>query len=287
MSHSGPGCVCVNGLFFEPGEATVSVFDAGFLLGDGLFESLRAMDGVPYLLDRHLARLYSAAAEFEFMRMPRHETVTEQVYRTLQRSSLSDAYVRVTITRGTGGVGLAPPASQPTVVIAVLPAPARMGADDSIDATLLQWPRARRATAKSTSWQQTVLARRRVDHLGADEGLYVSESGHVLEGVASNFFAVEGERLVTPCASECLPGIARARVLELARGAGVLAVESPLEVEALMHADEVFVTNAVQGPRAVRTVDGTPIGRKDSDGVFITLLRLYEEDRRAMVGVAR
>jgi branched-chain amino acid aminotransferase len=286
MSGSRPGCTCVNGSFFDPSEATISVLDSGFLLGDGLFESLRALDGIPHLLDRHLGRLFSAADELEFANMPRPETLTEQVYRTLMRSGLADAYVRVTVTRGTGAVGLAPPEGSPTVVITVLPAPARACPSDGIEAILLQPPWEQPARAKSTSWQQAVLARRRVDQVGADEGIYVSVSGHVLEGVASNVFLVEGGRLLTPCVSECLPGITRSRVLELAHQVGITVLETPVMVQALMHADEVFVTNAVQGLRAVHAVSGTSIGRRSADGLFAPLRRLYEEDRGAVLEVA-
>jgi|HubBroStandDraft_3_1064219.scaffolds.fasta_scaffold55693_2 branched-subunit amino acid aminotransferase/4-amino-4-deoxychorismate lyase len=284
MTHSQPGCICVNGCFFEPEEAVVSVFDAGFLLGDGLFESLRAVEGVPYLLDRHLERLFLAAAELEFIDVPPRETLTEQVYRALKRSELMDAYVRITITRGTGAVGLAPPESPPTVVIAVLPAPIDRGVDHAIEVTLLHDRRRYRTAAKSTSWQQSVLARRSVDRRGAEEGLYVASSGHVLEGVASNVFIAGGGRLSTPPVDDCLPGITRARMLELARGAGLQTSEIPLEVEALMAADIVFVTNAVQGPRRVRAVDGIDVGKSDGDDLFDRLHHLYGEDRRAMVG---
>ncbi len=299
MSPVQAGCVCVNGRLCAPQEAAVSVLDAGFLLGDGLFESLRATDGVPHLLDRHLLRLCSAAAELEFANMPSTEAVREQVFVTLERAALHDAYVRVTITRGSGGVGLAPPSGPPTVVIAVLPARPLTGAEHGIAATLLWQQRDRRPkpgdtrlwlasplrpAAKSTSWQPAVLARRRVESCGADEGLYVSASGHVLKGVASNVFVVEDDRLLTPPVDECLPGVTRARVLELAREHGLPVLEAPVELDALMRADEAFVTNAVQGLRAVAEVAGSAIGRQGPGGVFDTLHRLYELDRVGATG---
>jgi branched-subunit amino acid aminotransferase/4-amino-4-deoxychorismate lyase len=279
MAIAGAGCICVNGRLCEPRQASVSVLDAGFLLGDGLFESLRATDGVPYLLDRHMLRMFSAAAELEFANMPSAEALEEQVLRTLERAALLDAYVRVTVTRGTGGVGLSPPKGSPTVVVAVLPTRPPTRAEDGVEATVLWRQRDRRAAAKSTSWQPAVLARRRVEGCGADEGIYVSASGQVLEGVATNVFVVEGEQLLTPPTPECLPGITRARVLELAREHGLRALEEPLELDALMRADEVFVTNAVQGLRAVDAVSGTALGRQGSGGVFDTLHRLHRQDR--------
>lgn len=260
----------------------MSALDAGFLLGDGLFESLRACDGMPYLLDRHLARLLAAAREMEFEEMPSAEALAEQVRRTLERAALADAYVRVTVTRGSGATALAAPSGAPTVVIAVLPAPAC--AVGGIEATLLGPPYERGATAKSTSRQPAVLARRQVVKRGAEEGLYVSEEGHVLEGVSSNVFVVSKGILLTPPREQCLAGITRGRVLELARGAGISVAEAPVESSTLMDAEELFVTNAVQGLRRVATIGGTDVGIANPEDVFATLLTLYEADRRAVVG---
>jgi branched-chain amino acid aminotransferase len=284
MSSAPGGCICVNGRLCEPGRATVSVLDAGFLLGDGLFESLRATDGVPYLLERHLRRLFGAATALAFTGLPSPDALAMQVLRTLRRAALPDAYVRVTVTRGTGGVGLVSPEGVPTVVIAALPARPLTPADSGIAVALLKGSRERRTTAKSTSWQQAVVARRRVEGEGAGEGLYMSASGNVLEGVSSNVFAVDGNRLLTPPARHCLPGITRGRVLELARAHGLQALEAPLPLEGLMQAEEVFVTNAVQGLRAVATVAGTAIGRQDAGGAFDTLHRLYALDRAGVPG---
>ncbi|HEV3095422.1 MAG TPA: aminotransferase class IV [Solirubrobacteraceae bacterium] len=281
MPSAQAGCVSVNGRLTEPRDAAVSALDSGFLLGDGLFESLRACDGRPYLLSRHLARLLSAAAELEFENIPSEDTLATQVHRTLERAALADAYVRVTLTRGSGATALAPPSGAPTVVIAALPAPAR--ADAGIRATLLGPPSEIGAKAKSTSRQQAVLARRRVQRQGAGEGIYVSEEGHVLEGVSSNVFAVSDGRLLTPPAEHCLPGITRGRLLELAAGAGISTLQAPLELDVLMGAEEAFVTNAVQGVRSLRAIDGAKLGKPSAEGVFARLAGLYEADRRAGV----
>src|SRR5215831_2137662 len=117
------GCICVDGRLLAPHEASVSALDAGFMLGDGLFESLRASGGVPYLLERHLERLYGGAGELGFEGMPTRELLTEQIGATLARAGLDDTYLRITVTRGRGGAPPAPPSGSPTVVIAALPAP--------------------------------------------------------------------------------------------------------------------------------------------------------------------
>jgi branched-subunit amino acid aminotransferase/4-amino-4-deoxychorismate lyase len=282
MPSPQAGCISVDGRLLDPHEATVSALDAGFLLGDGLFESLRACDGMPYLLDRHLARLLSAAEAMEFEGMPSAKWLAAQVRRTLERAALADAYLRVTVTRGSGATVLAAPSGGPAVVIAALPAPPRVDAAGGIEATLLGPPSELGATAKSTSRQQAVLARRQVVKRGAGEGLYVSEGGHVLEGVSSNLFVVSDGRLSTPPAGHCLPGITRGRVLELAGEAGVEVTERPVEVDLLTSAEEAFVTNAVQGLRRLAAIDGTSIGAASPDGVCARLMALYDADRRAV-----
>jgi branched-subunit amino acid aminotransferase/4-amino-4-deoxychorismate lyase len=285
MSSPRAGCISVNGRLSAPHEATVSALDAGFLLGDGLFESLRATDGIPYLLDRHLARLLAAARELEFEGMPSAPDLAGEVLRTLERAALADAYLRVTVTRGSGATALGAPSGAPTVVIAALPPPARGDAVRGIEATLLGAPVETGATAKSTSRQQAVLARREVVRSGAGEGLYVSAEGYVLEGVSSNLFVVRDGRLLTPPIEHCLPGITRGRVLELAGKAGVEVAEGPVEVDLLMGAEEVFVTNAVQGLRRVGAIDGNGIGTANPNGVFVRLGALYDADRQAMTRV--
>jgi branched-subunit amino acid aminotransferase/4-amino-4-deoxychorismate lyase len=109
----------------------------------------------------------------------------------------------------------------------------------------------------------------------------------VLEGVTSNVFVVQGDVLVTPCVGECLPGITRSRLLELSREAGIAVYEQVLLVDALDRADEVFVTNAVQGMRAVSSIEGKIIERSCGEGLFATLCELYRQDRRAVVGAIR
>jgi branched-chain amino acid aminotransferase len=278
MTPARAGCISVNGRLFPPEQARVPALDAGFLLGDGLFESLRATDGVPYLLERHLGRMLAAASELEFANLPSPEELAEQVLSTLAHAGLPEAYVRLTVTRGTGGVGLAPPPGPPTVVVAVLPAQPLASANRGIAATLLAslfGP----VAAKSTSWQGAVLARRLVEERGADEGLYVSVGEEVLEGVSSNVFAVVEGRLLTPSARKCLPGITRGRVLELAREHGAPVLEAPLALEVLEGATEVFVTNAAQGLRAITSLDGAARARPAAAGLFMELHRLYALDR--------
>jgi branched-chain amino acid aminotransferase len=289
----------VDGRLLAPHEATISALDAGFLLGDGLFESLRAGVGGAYLLDRHLARLYAGARELGFADMPAPEQLARQVAETLDRAGLQDAYLRITISRGRGAVPPAPPSGAATVVIAALPAPPRCDAGVGVAVSLIGPPAERGPKAKSTSRQAAVSALRRAQKAGAAEGIYVSADGRVLEGTAANVFVAHGGALLTPPREDCLPGITRGRLIELARGNGLEVREQPLAVEQLLGAQEALLTNAVQGLRAIASIDGHPIGagRRDEAfdkgemfdrerGVFAALLSLYKEDRAAAAAAA-
>ncbi len=219
----------------------------------------------------------------ELTGMPAVSVLEERVRETLRRAALVDAYVRVTVTRGVGGVGLAAPAGGPTVAVAVLPAPPRVEVERGVEATLLEWHGEERPAVKSTSWQQGVLDRRRVERLGAEEGLYVAAGGRVLEGVSSNVFVVDGARLLTSPVRECFPGITRGRILELAPAAGLEVREAAIALEELMDAEEVFVTNAVQGLRLIRAISGVRVGARSAPTVFAELHRRHQEDRGALV----
>jgi branched-subunit amino acid aminotransferase/4-amino-4-deoxychorismate lyase len=281
------GCVCVNGRFSSPSEATISALDVGFLLGDGLFESLRASNGIPYLLDRHLRRFFSAADTLGFVLTPDLGWLEEIVYETLRRSRLSEAHVRITLSRGQGGNGLAQPEGPPTTVVSVLPIASLENPGKSISAMSLPWLAGSRTLAvKSTSWQHSVLAGRRVAAGGATEGIYIRDGRWVLEGVSSNVFVLERGVLSTPPVGECLAGITRTRVLELAAAAGMPTRESMLDLANLKRAELVFVTNAVQGLRSLASLEGNALGSGDGEESFAELCDLYQSDRQACAALA-
>jgi branched-subunit amino acid aminotransferase/4-amino-4-deoxychorismate lyase len=199
----------------------------------------------------------------------------------LEQSLLVDAYVRITLTRGRAVAPLAAPGGPATAIVAALPAPSRRDAP-GIAAALIGPPADQAPRAKSTSRQLSLRAQAGVRLVGAEEGIHVSEDGRVLEGVSSNVFIVRESTLSTPPISQCLPGITRGRLLELARGAGIECDETPIDQACLFDASEVFVTNAVQGPRAIRSIDGTPVkGWRQGGGgrMFAQLLDLYDRDR--------
>ncbi|MEN9800677.1 MAG: hypothetical protein RL653_4374 [Pseudomonadota bacterium] len=259
------GSAWLNGAFCALDEVRVSPLDAGFLYGDGLFETLRTHGGRPAFLSRHLARLAHGAEALGLPVLPPLEEVVAEVIR---RSGLPECTVRVTVTRGVGTAGLAPAGfGAPTVLVTAQPLrtwPAEVYERGARVGRL--WPRSAEAWprpwVKSTSYQGAVMARREAAARGWDEGLYLDASGeHVTEGAASNVLAVLGRRLWTPPPDVCLPGVTRGEVLRLAAGAGFSVEESPLPVEWLGKADEVVLTSALAGVVPVTEIDGVRVGQ--------------------------
>lgn len=266
IDHLRAGCVYVNGTFVAPADAVVSVFDHGYLYGDGLFETLRCYGAAPFRLAEHLHRLAAGLRELAFPALPPLAVLDEIVRETIARAALPDAYVRITVTRGISSAGLDPArCREPTLVVAALPNRAYPEAAyrDGVTATLL-WPRSSGdrppPSVKTTSFQRGVLARAVIAERGVFEGLYLDEIGNVTEGSVSNVFARYGTTLVTPPTLVCLPGITRAEVITIARNEGLSVAEEALSDTRLLTADEVFLTSSLAELIPVTRVDHHVIG---------------------------
>lgn len=281
MDSHAPGSAWLNGTFSTLDELRISPLDAGFLYGDGLFETLRTHGGRPAFLGRHLERLARGAEALGIRGLPPLRRVVNQV---ISRSGLTECTVRITVTRGVGTAGLSPEGfGAPTVLVTAQPlrtwAPevyargARVG---------LLWRRSAEAWprpwVKSTSYQGAVMARRTAVDRGWDEGLYLEDAwDHVTEGATSNVFVVLAGRLSTPPAEVCLPGITRGVVLRLARRAGLKAEECALPVDILQRAEEVLLTSSLAGVVPVTSIDGHPVGKGVPGLAFKKLRKLYLE----------
>ena len=249
--------IWMNGRLVRGDEAALSVWDRGARAGGALFETLRTYGGAPFAWHSHLERLVLSAAELGFPVPPSPETLRAAVAQVLEAEGLSDAVVRITVTRGIPGGR--PVRTGAWVEAESLPgrlwhgARARGGRGDLPQggrAILSRLPftpgvLGRHKTTSRLAWE---LAREEARAANADETLLVSPSGNVLEGSASNVFVVRADgTLVTPSlAEDVLPGVTRARVLALARMLGIEVSEAPVTLAMLGTADEVFVTNSVQ-----------------------------------------
>ena len=241
---------------------TVAYHDRGLLLGDGLFETLLAVDGRPADWDAHMARLALGCAALG-LPAPAETQARVAAQAALASAGLETgrAALRITWTAGSGGRGLdRPEACAPVLFATAAPAPAPGGPLRLITAATRRNAGSIASRHKTLSYLDNVLARREATMAGADEAVMLNTVGHVACVAAANLFWVSEGRLVTP-ALECgvLAGVTRAKVLAWARDAGVPMREAALGPEALGAAQAVFVTNSLTGARPARSLDGQPL----------------------------
>jgi len=262
--------VLINGRLIEESEARISAFDRGFLFGDGVFESMRAVGGVVFRIDRHLARLQRSASlvaidadDLAGDALP----LRRQVEELLRVNRLRDARVRVSLTRGPGRPGdyLHAP-GPPTILISAAPFrgldPALRSRGVKIAVATRQGVPGRTLdpAIKTISRLHMVLARREAAARGAHEAVFLDADGNLTEGTASNLFLVCGGVIRTaPVPSGALPGITREAILELARREAMTVSEATMPLSALTDADEAFLSNTSWEVLPVIAVDDRAI----------------------------
>lgn len=250
--------VLVNGRLVDPAEARVSVSDRGFTLGDGLFETIKVLNGRPLRLDGHWRRL-GHGADVLRLSLPFDRAGLEHMVATiLDANRLEAAALRLTVSRGPGQRGLLPPdPATPTVVLGAAPLPPVAAPARAVVArTVRRNPHSPLAGIKALSYLDNVLARLEAAERGADEAVLLNTADRVAETTIANLFVVlaDGSVVTPPVAEGALPGVRRADLVET-----LAAVERPLELGELATAREALLTNALS-VRALVALDGRAIG---------------------------
>ena len=248
----------------------VSVFDHGFLYGDGVYETIRSYGGKIFMRDQHLARLHRSA-EAIGLAIPKRDWPTllhESMARNDVGNDQTDAYIRITISRGIGDIGLDPGlCPTPTVVImtrALKPPPLhryRDGVSLIVAKTRRNLPSALDPQIKATNFLNNIQAKREAIAAGAFDSVLLNWESHLTECTVSNVFFVHQGRLCTPALScGILDGITRNVILTLAREEQIPTDEGRFGVEVLQRADECFLSNTTMEVMPATTLNGRPIG---------------------------
>jgi len=247
--------VWINGELRPDDDARISVFDHGLVVGDGVFETVKVAEGVPFALTRHLARLATSAAglglpapDLDWIRAGTAAVIAATPGMPLAR-------LRITLTGGIGPLGSERGNSAVTAVVALAeqraPAP-------FVDVAVVPWPRnelGALAGLKTTSYAENVRALGYAAAHEAGEAIFGNIAGNLCEGTGTNVFVVVAGRLVTPpLLAGCLAGVTRALVLEWVGG-----VEEDLPVSALADADEAFLTGTTRDVQPIRKVNGSEL----------------------------
>jgi branched-chain amino acid aminotransferase len=285
--------VNVNGRVFDQEHAVISVFDHGFLYGEGVYETLRTFNGLPFLFDRHMQRLRNSSGMLMLPVPVSDADMAARCRETMTAAGLGDgpqneAYIRILLTRGIGELSYDPAGCPaPSVIIIVKPhidPPAEAyekGSVLSLVSIVRNHPGTVNPMIKSNNLLNNALAMQEAARRGADEGVMRNFRGELAECTTSNLFIVKGGTAFTPpLDAGLLPGITRAYLFEVGQDAGIPVREAVLRDDDLLNADEAFFTSTTRGVMPATRVDGHVIGTGTPGPVTRALRQAY--DRKAL-----
>lgn len=260
--------IFLDGEFVRKEDAKISVYDHGFLYGDGVFEGIRVYGGNIFRLDQHLKRLYNSAKAIMLEIPYTSEEFTDIIVQAIQKNGFKDAYIRVVVSRGEGDLGLDPyNCSKPSVIViveklAIYPKELyESGLEIVSVGSRRNAPDALSPKLKSLNYLNNILVKIEAHLSGASEALMMNSQGYVAECSADNIFIVKGNQVITPPGYiGALEGITREAIMEMAEGLGYEVKEEPFTRHDVYVADEVFLTGTAAEVIAVVKVDGRQIG---------------------------
>jgi branched-chain amino acid aminotransferase len=260
--------VYIDGTLHDEQDARISVFDHGLLYGDGVFEGIRFYNRRVFRLEEHIRRLYDSARSILLNVPIAPEEMTEAVLATCRANDLTDGYIRLVLTRGTGSMGLSP-FRCPKASVIIIACSIQLYPEEAYQNGLVMATVAtRRPThdtlspqVKSLNYLNNVMAKVEAIQAGAEEGLMLNERGLVAECTGDNLFIVRDGTITTPpITAGALDGITRKVVIELAASLGIPLREAELSRHDIYTADECFLTGTAAEVIAAVKLDQRPIG---------------------------
>ena len=277
--------VYIDGVFYPKSQAKVSVYDHGLLYGDGVFEGIRAYNGIVFKLKEHIRRLYRSAHAL-MLKIPLSEDeMTQAVAETLRKNSLRDAYIRLIVTRGEGDLGLDPRKCPKPSVIIITDTISIMSSEakEKGISTVISWIRRHPVDTttheiKSLNYLNSVLAKMEATAYGAGEAIGLDKNGIVAEGVGENLFVVKDGKIFTPPSSTgALAGITAKLATEFAKNLGFSVTEANMTPFQLFTADELFFTGTAAEVVPIREVNRRQIGNGKPGPVTKKLMAAFEK----------
>ena len=276
--------VYANGDFVPQDQAVTSIYDHGFLYGDGVFEGIRAYNGRVFRLDEHIDRLYDSAMAIMLDIPLSKEEMKQAILKTLRVNGLVDAYIRPIVSRGIGDLGLDPrKCPVPNLFIICQPWDAMYGDlyDKGLSAVTVtvrrNAPESLSPNIKSLNYLNNILAKIEANQKGGDEAIILDVRGNISEGSGDNIFIIKNGTISTPQVMNNLRGITRAAAIEIAQDIGYPLQETDLGLFDLYTADEVFVTGTAAEIAPITTVDGRPVGDGSVGTITKELMQRFKE----------
>jgi branched-chain amino acid aminotransferase len=279
--------IYVNGALYGKDDARVSVFDHGFLYGDGVFEGIRVYDGNVFRLKEHIDRLFRSAKTLALEIPLSHEEMTQAVLETVAANDKRDAYIRLVVSRGPGDLGI-DPANCPKATVVIICAQIKLYAQEFyqngvpiVTTSVRRIPiQCLDPRIKSLNYLNNIMAKLDARQAGAVEAVMLNHQGRVAECTADNIFFIADGVLKTPDLMQgALGGITRGAVLELAQALGIPTEEGGYGLHDLYNAEEVFLTGTGAEIVPVISVDGRVIGSGKPGGRTLKLLEAFRKLR--------
>jgi len=273
----------VNGAVVKAAEANISVFDHGLLYGDGVFEGIRVREGRMFRPADHFRRLRSSARALQIDVQLDDDKLLAAIAAVVRGCGLSDAHVRVLLTRGFGAPGLDPDrCERPSLVVTAYPFPPLLGAGpvSLVTCTIVRKsPGSLGSHVKSLNYVDSIMAKLHARASGVHDAIMIDSFGAIAECSAANIFLIIGEQIWTPTLRAALPGITRRTVIEIATQKGLTVHEADIWPHDVDRAQAAFLTGTGVGMVAVSSIDGYQFDGLASP-IFNTLVAAYQERTR-------
>jgi len=276
--------IYIDGEYHPKPEAKISVYDHGFLYGDGVFEGIRSYSGIVFRFKEHIDRLYRSANAI-MLRIPlSKDEMIRAVLETLRKNDLKDAYIRLVVSRGVGDLGLDPrKCPKPSVIIITEPVLQLYdsGKKERGMSMIISWVRRDAVDAttheiKSLNYLNSILSKIEATNAGADEALILDSRGFICEATGENVFIIKDGKIITPPRSSgALPGVTAEAIKKLAEKLGYTVIERDITPNELYGAEEAFLSGTGAEIMPIREVNKRTIGSGKTGPVTRRLIQEF------------
>ena len=275
--------IFLNGRIIPVTEGSISTGDRGFLYGDGIFETFRTYNGEPFKLAEHLERMRCSAEKLKILPVYTNAEISETITKLLEKNSVQDAYIRITLSRGEGGSALQMSNGlRSTILIQVKPFTPYDEKLYNEGMSLIVSGHRRSTTSpicrhKTTNLLTSILLKEEAKDKSANEAIVINTDGYVAECIVSNIFIINNGSVITPSLdTNILPGITRRTMLDICQNSGIPAREECFKIESLIKAEEVFITNSLMEIMPVSRVEDNKIGKVTPGKITKQLMSAYK-----------
>jgi len=277
--------IYINGEYVTKENAKISVYDHGFLYGDGIFEGIRIYGGNIFKCKEHLDRLYDSAKSIMLDIPLTFEEMEQALIETIRRNDMRDGYIRLIVSRGPGNLGLDPkrcPSAWVIIIVEQLAIYSEEAYKNGLVSVSVSQrrniPDALNPKIKSLNYLNNILVKIQANLAGVGEAIMLNAQGYVAEGSSDNIFIIKNDVVFTPpCYVGALEGITRGAIIELCDKLGYTLKEQPFTLHDVYVADEVFFTGTAAEVIAVREVDGRIIGSGKAGPITTRLLEAFRK----------